>query len=323
MLPGSQLIRRASAYQSLAVAIEAGLPLDRALSLVGDRSAVDKQRIEQAGRKLAGGGTLVATLEEAGIVPPIEARALEAAELAGKLPEFLRRLASDLEERTATRRRLAAKLAYPILLFHAAVLLPAARYLITDGVRGYLAVVAPVLGGAYALVGAVWLVTRWLRARAGGGPTPSRLLGSLPLVGRLTRGLAMAEFANLLALLLSAGIALPEAIELAAKSVGDSRIARAGWSMRDAIVRGGSDFATAIAGERGIFPTLLIEAARAGEASGKLDETLVHAAAQLQRDARARVSIAITLVAALIYLAAAAFVAYSVITAFTSIYSSM
>ena len=80
---------------------------------------------------------------------------------------------------------------------------------------------------AYLVVGFVGVVLLgWLGARLLVKPAVRRrLLGSLPLVGPLSRFVALAEFCHLTALLVDAATPLPEAIDLAGSSVGDAALA--------------------------------------------------------------------------------------------------
>ena len=74
----------------------------------------------------------------------------------------------------------------------------------------------------FVLTGALgWLSARFLVKPA----VRRRFLRSLPLVGPLSRFVALAEFCHLSALLIDAATPLPEAIELAGSSVGDAALA--------------------------------------------------------------------------------------------------
>ncbi len=124
-----------------------------------------------------------------------------------------------------------------------------------------------VLGGA-AFAAAV---AAWLR-RPGQRERFDALLLRLPGVGPTARKFATSQLARTLGTLLGGGIPLVNAIEIAARSIGNRSMAAA-MEVVGQRVREGESFAGALAGRR-VFPDVAVKMAEVGEATGALQEML-------------------------------------------------
>jgi type IV pilus assembly protein PilC len=114
--------------------------------------------------------------------------------------------------------------------------------------------------------GALWLRRPGQRERLHG------LLMRLPGIGPTARKFATSQLARTLATLLGGGIPLVNAIEIAARSIGNRSMAAA-MEIVGQRVREGESFSGAMAA-RGVFPDVAIKMAEVGEATGALQEML-------------------------------------------------
>lgn len=311
MWPGKTLNQRARLYQTLATALDAGLGIEQALNLASERP------------NRAPGDRLARVLRRENRIPELEARVLSAAETAGVLPEVLRQLAGYLETRAVALGKLAARLLYPVLLLHAAAILPNLRWLVLGDLGDFLQRVVPALVLLWGLGAAVAVALVWCRSLLRKSPGSAAMLRRLPVVGGLIQNSGAASYANLLSMLLAAGVPLGAALEDAAQCCGNAELEASGLRITERVVRRGDGLSPAFDSESRAWPRLLIEAIRTGEAAGRLEETLAGAARGLRQEVDRRAEVLLTVVPIVVYLVAAVYVAWVVITTFTSIYSAI
>lgn len=311
MWPGKTLHRRARLYQVLATALDAGLGIDQALDLASKRS----QR--PAGTRLSD------VLHRENRISELEARLLSAAESAGVLPMVLRQLAEYLEKRAVALRDLAVRLLYPVLLLHAAAVLPNLRWLIVGDPGDFLERVVPVLLVLWGIGASLALVLVCCRTLLRKSPGFASVLRGLPVVGGLIQNSGASSYAYLLSMLLAAGVPQATALKDSAQCCGNAELEANGLRITERVIGRGEGLTTAFFSEPRPWPRLLLEAIRTGEAAGKLEETLAGASRGLRQEADRRLAMLLTVLPILVYLVAAGYVAWVVITTFTSIYSAI
>ena len=161
---------------------------------------------------------------------------------------------------------------------------------------------ARALLGLYAVAFICWLAAR---------QAPDTFWWSMPVVGKLVRSRAVADYAFVLGSLFSAGTPLPEALRTAA-GFGPSSVRAAGRRVALAVHRGG-DLGESLALEQDVFGDMLVKQIKVGEAAGKLEDML-HKAESFARgeaeQAAKQLAVALVFVAGL---AAALVVAWVVI----------
>lgn len=278
----------------LARLLRAGLPLDRALEILGDLAA-DRRGAQAIRRTLArvrdGAGLAEAMAAQHRSFPEAYVSMVRAGEEGAALPPVLARLAGYLARAEQNRQRVASALIYPAVLVAVAamsvalvltVVLPqfkplfaeagarlpeSARLLLAAGdglARSWWAILL-------ALAAAVWgvrqalLVPRIAVAR-------DRFFLALPLVGPLVRRFEIGRFARTLAVLLANGVAAPRALALAGAAIGNRVVAGAVEAVA-ARFKEGEALSAALA-RSGEFPPLAIQLIRTGEETGRLEEML-------------------------------------------------
>jgi general secretion pathway protein F len=109
-----------------------------------------------------------------------------------------------------------------------------------------------------------------------------RFLLRLPLIGRLTRGVNAARFADTLGILTAAGVPLLSSLQSAAAVVTNLPMKRA---VEEAVrrVREGAALSSSL-GAAKLFPPLVIHLIASGEATGRLDTMLARAAEAQSRE---------------------------------------
>jgi general secretion pathway protein F len=286
----------------LADMLDAGLPLARALQLLGTivppRVAVVLPPVLTAVRE---GKSFAVALAEADIRLPAEVTGIiRAGERGSGLASAIREAATLCEDSATTRTALRSALAYPTLLAVAGiaslgllvgVVLPRFAAILGDLGQTLPATTRLVLrvGGiartatfptmvATSVVLAVW--QSWASTTEGRRQWQSLLL-KVPVLGDLRLGAASARLCSSLAALLTSGVPLAAALRTAATSTGDEEVA-ARLMLARTDVEQGSRFSDALA-RRAATTVFVQRLVRAGEESGRLASMLSHAG-QLERD---------------------------------------
>ena len=295
--------------RQLAGLVSAGLPLERALNVLGEEAEELKQRELLAHLKAevnAGSSFARALAHNPHEFDDTYRAVVAAGEQSGALGPVLESLADDLEARQALRSKVIAATLYPAIVSVIAVLI--VTFLVTYVVPQVATVIInskrtlPFLTVAMLSISAFlrqwgWLILLLLAGGAIGLSTalkrsePFRssfdaMWLRLPLVGRLARGYNAARFSGTLAMLAGAGVPILKALQAAAETL-SNRAMRA--DAMDALVqvREGAPLAAALAAKPR-FPGLLAMFSRLGEQTGTLPVMLQRAANQLGGEVQRR-----------------------------------
>lgn len=272
--PG-QLHRRAEYYHQLAQYTAAGIGLPAALDQLRQHPPARSYiaPTENLLRRLGEGYTLTESLEQLGSwLPAFDVALLHAGEQSGRLDACFRLLADYYEDRARTARQMISDLLYPAFLLHFAVfILPFAQWFQSGNSRVYLLQTVGVLLPFYGLIALILYAAQgrhgesW-RAWMEGALHP------IPTLGTARRYLALGRLAAALEALLSAGVNVIQAWELAATACGSPALRRTVLGWRPLFEAGQTPAEVVIASGR--FPQMFASQYHTGEISGKLDETL-------------------------------------------------
>ena len=294
--------------RQLAGLVSSGLPLERALTALGDEADDPRQRelLAHLRAEVNAGAPFARALGSAGReFDDVYRGVVAAGEQSGALGQVLERLADDLEERQALKAKLIGATLYPaivsviallIVIFLVTYVVPQVASVFTSSKRALPALTVAMLATSDFLRSyGLWL----LLAAAGGAGSLLLMLRNplfrerfdaawlnLPLVGRLARGYNAARFAGTLAMLAGAGVPILKALQAAAETLSNQAL-RSDALDALARVREGAPLASALAGKKR-FPGLLAMFARLGEQTGQLPEMLNRAARQLATEVQRR-----------------------------------
>jgi general secretion pathway protein F len=294
--------------RQLAGLVGSGLPLERALTALGDEAEDPKQRelIAHLKSEVNGGSTFARALAGAPReFDDVYRGVVAAGEASGALGGVLERLANDLEDRQALKARLIGATLYPaivsviaivIVVFLVTYVVPQVASVFTSSKRSLPFLTVAMLGVSGFLRSWGWVLVLALAAAA---TTLVVMLRNdafrqrfdaawltLPLVGRLARGYNAARFAGTLAMLAGAGVPILKALQAAAETL-SNRAMRADAMEALVQVREGAPLASALAGKKR-FPALLAMFSRLGEQTGQLPQMLDRAARQLGGEVQRR-----------------------------------
>ena len=305
--------------QQLAILLNAGLALDRALGILisqpGKGQAPGRALILRVRERVKAGQPLSAALaQEPAQFTPLYLSLVRAGEAGGALQDALQQLADYLERSQALRGEVINALIYPAFLvvgvLGSLVLLLA--YVVPQFVPIFQDLGVPIplvtevilaLGqffnqfGLYVMAVLVTVAItgrRALHVPARRLRWDRRLLG-WPVLGVLLQRLEAARLARTLGTLLRNGVALLSALKIACE-VASNRAVRAQVEAATEAVKGGRPLALALSHDN-LLPELAVQMIQVGEEAGELDSMLLKVAEVF--DAQARRSIA-RLLAALV-----------------------
>ena len=223
---------------------------------------------------------------------------VRAGESAGILDDILRRLAEQLEKSTAMKKKIRSAMAYPTVLLVIAVLaffglmlfvVPQISGILTDlgGPEAKLpAITLFMLGISGFITGWWWLIIPCLAAltlliiwyvhTTRGRYIFHSLLLKIPVINTLVRKLAVARFSRTFSALMSAGVAVLEALDITSRAVGNAlfeeSLVKAGVE-----VKNGQQL-SAVIEQNPLFPSIVAQMLAVGEETGQTDTVLVKVA---------------------------------------------
>lgn len=281
--------------QEMATLLRAGLPLVQSLDILRRRvpNPTFKLALDDIYERVRAGVALSDAFEAQKLFSGVYTASLMAGEKSGSLEQVIRRYVQHMKVLSAVRGKVISALIYPVILLVLALVVVslivfkvvpefAAFYdqygegaALPFSTRLVVAVSNNVVGSAGLLVaaalGVAAFLVLWFRQPAQRARLHAWVLG-VPYFGGLARKFATAQTSRTLATLLSGGIPLVNALEIAARAVGNRSIAQklAGVARQ---VREGGSLAGALA-ERDMFPHVAVEMVEVGESTGALADML-------------------------------------------------
>jgi type IV pilus assembly protein PilC len=280
--------------QELATLLKAGMPLVQSLDLLKRRvtSPLFRSVLDDVYQRVRGGVALSDSFGVHGdLFPSVYVASLVAGERSGNLDAVLRRFVEYTKVIATVKRKTVSALVYPAILVTLALVLVSIIVLkvvpafsdfyasfganlplvtriivaVSDFIRGQFVLLI------VALVASIALAVFWIR-QPGRQAKVDRLLLAVPVVGDIAAKFATLQMARTLATLLGGGLPLVNALDIAAKSVGNQFMAGE-LGVVGARVREGVSFASALDARR-VFPEVAVKMAEVGESTGALQDML-------------------------------------------------
>lgn len=280
--------------RQFATMIDAGLPLVQCLEILSSQqeNRTFKKVLAQVKASVEGGSTFAEGLKaHPQIFDALFVNLVHAGEMGGILDTILRRLAMFLEKSEALKRKVKGAMVYPgvvitiafavvavLLLFVIPVFkemfegageklpLPTQMVMVmSEGLQKYIIHVLVTLA-------IIIFAFRKFKATKFGTELLDRIALRSPVIGNLLRKVAVARFCSTLGTMISSGVAILDALEITAKTAGNTVIERAIMNTRAAIAEGRSIAEPLM--ETGVFPGMVVRMIAVGEATGALDAML-------------------------------------------------
>jgi type IV pilus assembly protein PilC len=280
--------------QELATLLKAGLPLVQSLDLLKRRvtSPVFRTVLDDVHERVRSGTALSDAFAAHGdLFPGVYTASLLAGERSGNLDAVLRRYVEYAKVIATLKRKIVSALVYPAILITLALVLVSIIVLrvvpaFADFYAGFgaqlplatrvIMQVSTFIREQFLLVAIAILACGaglylWLR-QAGQRSRFDHLILKLPGFGAIARKFATSQLARTLATLLGGGLPLVNALDIAARSVGNRYVAGQ-LEIVATRVREGESFAAAL-DARKTFPDVAVRMAEVGEATGALQDML-------------------------------------------------
>jgi type IV pilus assembly protein PilC len=280
--------------QELATLLKAGMPLVQSLDLLRRRVEAPTFRgvLDDVHEKVRSGTALSDAFASHGaLFPRVYTASLLAGERSGNLDAVLRRYVEYAKIIATVKRKTVSALVYPAILVSLAAVLVSIIVLkvvpafsdfyssfgaelplvtrmilrVSEVVRGQFSLIVLGLGAAIAAI------LFWVRQPGQQARFDHMLLG-MPVLGQVARKFSTSQMARTLATLLGGGLPLVNALDIAAKSIGNSFMAQQ-LDIVSTRVREGESFAAALAA-RHVFPDVAVKMAEVGESTGALQDML-------------------------------------------------
>ena len=323
----------------LAVMLDANITLDRALGVLAGNITrpADRALFLELRERVKEGQPLSKAMAQAEPgFPPIASAMAAAGEANGRPAAALAKLAETLERTEALRATIGSALVYPamLLLIAAGVIalmlywvVPQFETLFDDAGSNLPPMTRLVLGVSRAArsQGLVWLagivalgfaVPRLL-AQPKVHEWVDREVLRVPGLGPLVGMAETARFVRVLASLVEGGVALPDCLAIARRSLGNGHMAAAVGRVAEGLRQGGG--LTDPLEATGVFPPLALSYLRTGEETAQLGLMLSRLADVLDREVRTRLERSIAVVTPLITVMMGAIVATVIASIMTAI----
>ncbi|BDZ52488.1 type II secretion system protein F (plasmid) [Frondihabitans sucicola] len=293
--------------RQLAACLEAGLPLPRALEIMGEsEDQIFADGVRAVARDVEAGNPLsVAMRRQPNAFPSMIPDMLAAGEAGGYLAKSAGQVADSIEADDNLRKKVKKALSYPtivmsvsalIFIFMMVYIVPTFANLYESMSDGK--VQLPALTRAVVAVSdsMIWLLPTigilgvafffWYRKY---GRTekvrevwdPMKL--KIPVFGKLFHLISLSRFTRNFGALLSSGVPIQESLRMTAEIVNNIRMERAILAARDEVLKGKS-LVEPLKDEPDLFPNMAIQFIYAGQESGETPQMLQKASAIYDRD---------------------------------------
>src|SRR5215203_1593258 len=309
--------------QQLSALLRAGIPVLQSINLLKTRSASSTLRavLTDVEEKIKSGIPLSDAFEAQGTFPRIYTASLLSGEKSGALDDVLARYVDYLKRAVGVSRKLRGALAYPAFLLSAAIIMVAflTLYIVPrmsdlfkglSTKNGLPTITVVVMTVSSTVANNIWwllpmglififAVVIWFRTPQGKLLLHKFLL-KLPLIGNLIRQMTMAQLARSLSTLLSGGITVPDAWDIASQAINNLDLRQRSLAVSP-LIREGRGFTEALE-KANWLPDLALDMIGIGERSGSLREMLDEVAAFYDAEAEVRLEQLTTLLEPLILL---------------------
>ena len=280
--------------RQFATMIDAGLPLVQCLDILAGQldNMAFREVLSKVKNKVESGSTLADSLaEHPKVFDTLYTQLVAAGEIGGILDTILNRLAQYIEKNEKLKSKVKGAMVYPSIVLIVAVgvtvvlllfvtptfekmfkdfggAMPAPTQFIIDlskALQHY---------GLYMLVGVAAVVVAfktWVTSKKGRQQWDSFAIRT-PIFGPLIRKVAVARFTRTLGTMISSGVPILDALEVVAKTAGNTVVEKAIRYTREKISEG-KTIVQPLA-ETKVFPPMVVQMIGVGEATGAMDQML-------------------------------------------------
>jgi type IV pilus assembly protein PilC len=274
--------------------IDAGLPLVQGLNILAEQmeNKTFKGMLKQVTKDVEGGSTLADALNKhPKVFDALYVNLVAAGEVGGILDTILQRLAAYIEKAEKLKSKVKGAMVYPIAVLIIGVLvmavimvfvIPVFQEMFSSFGKGLPALTQLVIdisnftkGNIHfmiiGLIALIWGFRRY-RGTSSGRRVIDIALLKMPIFGELIRKVAVARFTRTLGTMISSGVPILDALEITAKTSGNTVVEQVIYEARTSIAEG-QTIADPLS-ESNIFPGMVTQMISVGESTGALDAML-------------------------------------------------
>jgi len=282
--------------EQLATLLNGGVPLVRALSLLGENSSSKglQYALGQVTKDVAGGNALYKSLEKhPKVFDSLWVSLVQAGEMGGQLPKVLKQVGAYMASQAELQGKLITAMAYPgvlmtismgVLFFFIVKIVPVfADIFHSFGVKlppltAAIIVVSDVLvhhlAGLIIVVVSMWFAWSAYVSTEAGQETKWKMIFSIPLVGDFVKNILVERMLTTLSTLIESGVSILNAISVLEGVFTTNIVFRRVLANVKNDVAGGKSISQSFK-KTGALPNLVTEMMFMGEESGKLPDMLV------------------------------------------------
>ena len=280
--------------RQLSTMVTAGLPLTQALEVLAQQTKNKKlnQALQDIIRDIDGGLSFSKSLAKyPNVFPRLYVSLIKAGEASGNLDKILARLADSLESQSEFNAKIKGALIYPVIILFAMAgvitimmifVVPQMKS-VYEGLGAELPFATLMLINLSNLFTQQWYILiaiavaaifgyRWFAKTLRGKYLLADLYTHTPVFGKLSVEVQLTSFIQTLALLISSGVPILDAIDIAKETLSNIRFQEAVASIAQSVEKGMS-LAQAVE-KQPVFPVIVPQMVAIGESTGKLDEVL-------------------------------------------------
>jgi type IV pilus assembly protein PilC len=327
--------------QELIALLKAGIPMIRALEIIIENTRISNLReiISKAAGNIRNGMQISEAFSSVQIpFNKIYKASLLAGEKSGHLEQILEKFNIYLNKLTNLRRKIIGSLTYPVILvlFMIAMVLVIAIFVIPKFATFFEDMEAQLPSLTLLFIAftqylrenivlfIALAIIAFLAVKAVEHYNPrviiiDQLKIKTPFIGRVMHENAIAVFARTLAILLSGGIPVPDAAEIAVETFANKYYYSKTRAVPEKIRQG--NLLSEVLEEITIIPRILVEMIRVGETSGNLTAVLDESAEYYERSIDSKINALISLIEPVIIIALGMVVALMLVSVYLPIFS--
>lgn len=282
--------------EQLATLLNGGVPLVRALSLLGENSSSKglQYAVAQVTKDVASGTALYKALEKhPHIFDTLWVSLVQAGEMGGQLPKVLKQIGAYAASQAEIQGKIITAMAYPgvlmtisggVLIFFIVKIVPVFADIFNSfqvklpPLTAAIIVVSNILvhhlAGLIISIAALWFLWNAYTSTEAGQETKWKLLFGVPMFGDFLRNMMIERMLTTLSTLIESGVSILNAITVLEGVFANNVIFKRLLGSVKNDVAGGKSISQAFK-KTGALPTLVTEMMFMGEESGKLPDMLV------------------------------------------------
>ena len=280
--------------RQMATMVGAGLPLTRSLEIMVQQASNPKFKkiLANVLSSIQSGKTLADSFRmEEDVFDQITVNLIEAGEESGNLDNILEKIAVELEDKNALRRKVQSAMIYPsiillviigVIVLMMLVLVPSMAEIYKDFDAELPFATRLLMGMSSFFVDYWWIVLsivlilvigfKYYVDTPKGKRNIDKLILKIPSLGVIIAKVQLSQFTRILSLLLGSGVPIIKAIELTANSLGNTMFRETLEEAKDEVEKGGP-LAIPIARSE-YYPLLVSSMIAVGEETGEIDSVL-------------------------------------------------